>query len=188
MSPKNGGDTHAFQISASTWKAEMLLEVVRKKEILLKRVSKRVVMGSRVYCCEFRRSLRESSGPSGSYETVQDGARVSDQSSCMHSADGTGGRGGCSTSKMCLSPCLDSKHMTWNSMNRALPGSDRVESVIRKEYKKWECCHKEKEKNEGVRCYSGKSSAPPFVTGATGALMRPKFLLLGRKLRCILRS
>ena len=120
---------------------------MRKKEILLKRVSKRVVMGSRVYCREFRRILMESSCPSGSYETVQDGARVSDQSSCMHSADGTGGRGGCSTSKMCLSPCLVSKHRTWNSMNRALPGSDRVESVIRKDYKKGNAVTKKKRKD-----------------------------------------
>ena len=45
-----------------------------------------------------------------------------------------------------------------------------------------------KRKNERIRCYSEKSSASPFITEATGALMRPKFLLLGRKLKCILRS
>ena len=67
---------------------------MRKKEILLKRVSKRVAMGSRVNCRELRRILMASSCPSGSYETVQDGARVSDQSSCMHRSEGTGGRGG----------------------------------------------------------------------------------------------
>ena len=61
MSPKNGEDTHAFHVSASMWKAEALLEIVRKKESLLKRVSKRVVMGSRVHCREFNWILRESS-------------------------------------------------------------------------------------------------------------------------------
>ena len=130
MSPKNGGDTHAFQVSASMWKAETLLEIVRKKESLLKRVSKRVAMGSRVNCREFRRILMESSCPSGSYETVQDGPRVLVRSGWMLKADGTGGRGGCGTSKLCPCSCPESKHSIRNSINRVLASSERVESVI----------------------------------------------------------